>query len=270
LGPGIEFNYRDVYLMTSFQYRVGLSDKLNNHYFYSFGIAGLIGKKEKKKRLIEPPQIQNVVVVRDSDGDGIVDSADACPTIPGLAKYKGCPKPDRDKDGIADEEDNCPDVPGILRYKGCPIPDTDGDGINDDQDSCITTPGVRENHGCPLIKKEVKEKVDLAAKNIFFKTGSYELIPKSFSSLDGVVQILKENPSLKLSIEGHTDNVGTPLSNQTLSENRAKAVMQYFISKGIDRSRLSAAGYGQSKPIDENNTEEGRANNRRVELKLVN
>jgi OmpA-OmpF porin, OOP family len=269
IGLGLEFNYKDVYLTTSFQYRPSLSNKLNNHYFYSIGIAGLIGKREKKKRPVEPPKIQNVVTVKDSDGDGIIDSLDICPTIPGLAKYRGCPMPDRDKDGISDEEDKCPDVPGILKYQGCPIPDTDGDGINDEQDSCIRIPGVRENHGCPIIKKEVKEKIDLAAKNIFFKTGSFELLEKSFASLNNVVQILKDNPSLNLSIEGHTDNVGTIQSNQTLSENRAKAVMEYLVSKGVAQTRLTAAGYGQLKPIDTNTIPQGRANNRRVELKLT-
>lgn len=267
-GSGVEFNYKDVYFTTSVQYRPSISNKLNNHYFYSIGISGLIGKKENKKKIIKTQKTQTTVFVRDSDGDGIVDSADACPTIPGLFKYHGCPLPDRDKDGIADEDDNCPDISGVLKYHGCPIPDTDGDGINDEQDSCISIVGVRENHGCPLLKKEIRDKIDLAAKNIFFKTGSYELLPKSFSSLDEVVKILRENSSLFLSVEGHTDNVGTSQSNQILSENRAKAVKQYLISKGIDNSRLSAIGYGQTKPIDTNITHEGRAKNRRVELKL--
>jgi outer membrane protein OmpA-like peptidoglycan-associated protein len=269
IGPGIEVNYKDVYFNTNLQYRPSLSNKLNNHYFYSIGISGLIGKKQKKKRLVEPPKIQNVFIAKDSDGDGIVDSSDTCPTVPGLTKYRGCPIPDRDKDGISDEEDNCPDVPGILKYKGCPIPDTDGDGINDEQDSCIAVPGLKENQGCPVIKKDVKEKIELAAKNIFFKTGSFELLEKSFAPLDEVVKILKENSSLKLSIDGHTDNVGTIKSNQTLSENRAKAVMQYLIIKGIDQRRLTATGYGQLKPIDTNSTPESRANNRRVELILI-
>lgn len=120
----------------------------------------------------------------------------------------------------------------------------------------------------PLIQKEVKEKIDLAAKNIFFKTGSYELLPKSFLSLNEVVEILKQNPSLKLSIEGHTDNVGTPKSNQVLSENRANAVMQYLVSKGIDSNRISTIGFGQTRPIDTNETAHGRSNNRRVEFRL--
>jgi len=90
IGPGIEFNYKDVYLTTSFQYRVSLSNKLNNHYFYSIGIAGLIEKKEKKKRLVEPPKTQYVVVVTDRDGDGVVDSR-CMPYCPRSRKIPGVP-----------------------------------------------------------------------------------------------------------------------------------------------------------------------------------
>lgn len=295
IGPGIELNYKDVFLITSLQYRGSLSNNLNNHYFYSIGIAGLIGKKEKKSKNTTIPKVIDPPIARDRDGDGILDSVDACPTTPGLAKfqgcpdsdgdgiedrsdkcptvfgferYQGCPIPDRDKDGINDEEDQCIDVPGVIKYKGCPVPDTDGDSINDEMDSCVTIFGVKENKGCPLIEKEIKDKIDLVAKNIFFKTGSYEILPKSFGPLNEVVEILKQNPSFKLTIEGHTDNVGIPESNQILSENRAKAVMQYLIGEGIESSRLAAVGYGQVKPVDKNSTSKGRANNRRVEFKL--
>jgi len=268
LGPGVEINYKDVYFTTCIQYRPSLSNNINNHYFYSIGISGFIGKKQMKKDVVLIVQPQLINIARDSDGDGILDSSDACPSTPGLAKYQGCPLPDLDKDGIADEEDQCPNIPGILKYHGCPIPDTDSDGINDEQDSCKDVPGIPENHGCPLIKKEVKDKIDFAAKNIFFKTGSYELLEISFSSLDEVAKILNVNPSFTLTIEGHTDNVGTNQSNKKLSENRANAVMQYLISKGISKNRLSAIGYGQTRPVETNSTTEGRANNRRVELKL--
>ncbi|MFZ9387285.1 MAG: OmpA family protein [Chitinophagaceae bacterium] len=87
--------------------------------------------------------------IPDTDGDGINDDEDKCPTVPGLRKYQGCPIPDTDKDGINDEEDKCPTVPGIAKYQGCPIPDTDGDGINDEEDKCPTVPGLRKYQGCP-------------------------------------------------------------------------------------------------------------------------
>ncbi|HVZ95587.1 MAG TPA: OmpA family protein, partial [Chitinophagaceae bacterium] len=181
-----------------------------------------------------------------------------------MARYQGCPIPDTDKDGINDEEDKCPTVPGLARYQGCPIPDTDGDGVNDEEDKCPNLPGVKENQGCPLIKEEVKKRVDYAAQNILFVTGSYKLAPKSLKGLDEVVKILNDNPEMKLAIDGHTDNVGKEDRNQTLSENRANAVKQYFVSKGIAESRITAAGHGATMPIADNKTAAGRQKNRRV------
>jgi len=101
---------------------------------------------------------------------------------------------------------------------------------------------------------------------INFETGKAEIKPESQKIIDQIVQMMRDNPTLKISIEGHTDNVGTPQSNQTLSENRAKAVMNAIIAKGIEKNRLSAKGWGQTKPIADNQTEEGRAKNRRVEV----
>ena len=204
----------------------------------------------------------------DKDGDGIADKDDACPDVKGIAKYKGCPVPDKDKDGINDEEDKCPDVAGIARYQGCPIPDTDGDGINDEEDKCPNLAGVKENQGCPVISEEVKQKVNVAAKNILFITGSAKLQKKSFKGLDDVVAIMQENSEMKLAIDGHTDNVGSEESNQTLSDNRAASVKAYIVSKGIDESRITSAGHGELEPIADNKTAAGRQQNRRVELTL--
>jgi OmpA-OmpF porin, OOP family len=129
-------------------------------------------------------------------------------------------------------------------------------------------PGVRENNGCPAIKEEVVKKVTASAKNVFFVTGSAKLQTKSFKSLDEVVAILKEDAALKLDIEGHTDNTGTDKVNVPLSQNRAKSVYDYLVSKGIDAARLSSEGYGSSKPVADNKTAAGRTLNRRVEMKL--
>jgi OmpA-OmpF porin, OOP family len=101
---------------------------------------------------------------------------------------------------------------------------------------------------------------------INFASGKADIAPESAGIIDQIVQMMKDNPTLKISIEGHTDNVGTESANQALSEKRAKAVMDAVIAKGIDKSRLSFKGYGQSKPISDNTTEDGKAKNRRVEI----
>jgi outer membrane protein OmpA-like peptidoglycan-associated protein len=211
-----------------------------------------------------------VIASVDTDKDGVIDADDKCPTIAGSKKYNGCPIPDTDKDGINDEEDKCPTVVGYARYEGCPAPDSDNDGVNDDEDKCPTVAGIKENNGCPEIKKEIVEKVNYAAQRIQFNFAKADLLPASFTVLDNVVKILKENPELKLSIEGHTSSDGLLAVNMKLSQNRADNVKNYFISKGIDASRLTAKGFGPTQPINNGKTEAEKALNRRVELKLSN
>lgn len=208
----------------------------------------------------------------DRDGDGIPDNRDACPDMPGQAAYKGCPIPDTDKDGLNDVEDKCPTEAGPKENGGCPLPkpepDTDGDGVPDKEDKCPAEAGTKENNGCPVIKKEVIEKINFAARSIFFERGSDKLATSSYTSLNEVVTILNNNPSLHLLIDGYTDNTGKAITNLELSQKRANAVKKYLTDKGIASQRLSAIGHGSDKPIADNNTEEGRTQNRRVELKL--
>jgi outer membrane protein OmpA-like peptidoglycan-associated protein len=206
----------------------------------------------------------------DRDGDGIADADDKCPDAAGIAKYQGCPIPDTDGDGINDESDKCPTVAGTAKYEGCPVPDTDRDGVNDELDKCPTRAGDAANQGCPVIAKEVIEKVNFAAKNVFFATGSYKLLAKSNKSLDEVVALLKADESLMIDIDGHTDAQGSEESNQVLSDNRAGAVKNYLVSKGIAETRLKSAGYGELKPVADNTTSAGRAKNRRTEMVVRN
>ncbi len=292
LGLGLQIKIvENSFILLNSQYRVPVTDNSEYHLYHSLGFA----KTFARPKPVMPTVVIPVVV--DTDGDGIVDSLDRCPTIAGLAalkgcpdkdgdgiadiddacpdvagvaKYKGCPIPDTDGDGINDEMDKCPTVPGVARYQGCPIPDTDGDGVNDEEDKCPTRPGPVSNQGCPEIAKEVIEKVSFAAKNIFFATGKYKLLPKSFKSLDAVVDLLKADESLMLDIDGHTDAVGSDESNQVLSDNRAGSVKEYFLSKGIDASRLKSTGYGETKPVEDNSTAAGRAKNRRTEMTVRN
>jgi len=296
-GLGMKLNlFDDAHIFVTTQYRIPVTkETADYHFFNQFGIAGRIGNKKepKLKPLPEPPP----PVVVDTDKDGVPDSQDKCPTVPGLLKYQGCPIPDTDKDGINDEDDKCPTVAGLARYQGCPIPDTDKDGINDEEDKCPTQPGpasnqgcplvdtdkdgipdaddkcptvfgTPENQGCPAIKEETVKKIDYAAQNIYFATGKYVLLSKSFKGLDDVAAIMKENPQAQLTIDGHTDNVGSDAVNEKLSQNRANAVKAYLMKKGVAENRLNATGYGESKPVADNNTAAGRQKNRRVEMHL--
>ena len=196
----------------------------------------------------------------DTDNDGVADKDDKCPTEKGT--LNGCP--DTDNDGVADKDDQCPTEKGTLN--GCP--DTDGDGVADKDDQCPGEAGIAANNGCPELKQEVKEQIAFAAKNIQFQFGSYNILKKSHKALDAVVLVLKENPLLKLNIAAHADNAGIPERNMQLSEKRAKAVADYFQSKGIAADRITYKGFGDTQPIADNKTAKGKAINRRVEMKV--
>ena len=293
-GVGLQANFsKQTYIMLQAQYRFTLSKTvLRDNPFYSLGIATRIGSDEPK---VAPPPPPPVVVDRDGDGvldsldkcpdvagvaalqgcpdrdgDGIGDAEDKCPDVAGLAKYEGCPIPDTDGDGVNDEEDKCVSVKGLARYQGCPIPDTDNDGVNDEEDKCPSRPGPASNSGCPEIAKEVIEKVNFAAKNIFFATGSSKLLPKSFKSLNDVVALMKADETLRITIEGHTDATGSAEKNQALSEARAASVKAYLVSKGLAEDRATTAGFGPDKPVADNKTAAGRAKNRRTEMSVKN
>ncbi len=200
----------------------------------------------------------------DSDGDGIPDTEDECPNEAGLAEFNGCP--DSDGDGIPDKDDPCPNAAGSKEFNGCP--DTDGDGIADNEDVCPEVAGIKANNGCPEIKKEVLKVFEQALQGIQFETGKDVIKKSSYTILDNVVKVMKDNPTYNLDINGHTDNVGDPAKNQTLSENRAAAVLKYLSDKGVESSRMKAQGFGDTKPIADNKTAKGREQNRRVEFKV--
>ncbi|OSZ77104.1 hypothetical protein CAP36_11850 [Chitinophagaceae bacterium IBVUCB2] len=207
--------------------------------------------------------------VPDSDGDGINDELDKCPNQAGLAKYDGCPIPDSDGDGINDELDKCPNQAGVAKYDGCPIPDKDGDGINDDEDKCPDIAGLSSNNGCPEVPANVSKSLGASAQGISFGATNAKLTTKSYASLDQVVRMMNENPGLQIRIEGHTDNAGDDDANMKLSEDRAIAVKDYLISKGISENRITTEGFGETQPIADNNTASGRMKNRRIELRVA-
>ena len=206
--------------------------------------------------------------IPDTDHDGINDEEDSCKTISGIAKYHGCPIPDTDGDGVNDEEDSCKTIPGNAKYHGCPVPDRDHDGINDEEDHCPDQPGSIENNGCPVIKKEIVEKVQYAASNVMFQSSSSRLTRSSYQPLNELAGLLTMNPVLHLTIEGYTDNTGSVKYNLNLSQKRADAVKKYLVSKGINTDRIKSIGFGAEKPIGDNKTKKGKFLNRRVEFKL--
>jgi len=222
----------------------------------------------------------------DTDGDGIIDSEDACPTTAGKKDLKGCPDrdndgvadkddkcpdvagkkeyagcPDRDGDGIADNDDDCPEVKGLAQFKGCP--DTDGDGVPDNLDKCPEVFGVASNFGCPDVKKSEFFKV------VYFDINKSVAIAKYTKDLDEVVAIMNDHSDVSVSVEGNADETGTASYNLKLSEKRADYVINYLVKKGIAKDRLVKKFYGKTNPAADNKTAEGRALNRRVEIKTV-
>lgn len=202
----------------------------------------------------------------DSDNDGVPDHLDLCPTLAGLSGSNGCPFLDGDGDGVANENDLCPDFKGTPATKGCP--DSDGDGVSDPEDRCPYVAGPPGNKGCPEIKKEDRETIALAVRSVQFEFGSDRLTPVSKQSLDKVGVVLGKYPGQKVFILGHTDSKGSDAFNLKLSERRAIQCRQYLINKGIAADRLTAKGFGESKPVATNKTTEGQAKNRRVEFDL--
>lgn len=239
----------------------------------------------------------------DTDKDGIADYMDDCPTVAGLSSLKGCP--DSDKDGVADKDDECPDTPGLAGLKGCP--DSDGDGIADKNDKCPDTPkgykvnaggcpldsdhdgiideedkcpavaGTAANNGCPEEKEKKPEEVkrvpaqtDIKVDPIHFEVNKSRITAYSQAKLDKLVSVLNENPSFMVEISGHTDATASEKYNLNLSQERVDSVIAYLKSKGIDKSRVFATkALGETKPVANNETVEGRLQNRRAEFKLV-
>lgn len=211
----------------------------------------------------------------DSDADGVPDYKDECPDTPraayGLVDDKGCPI-DTDGDGVPDYLDECPDTPseakGHVDAKGCLL-DTDKDGVPDYLDECPTVPGVKYNKGCPELQKEVKTLLQKAMSGIEFETGKSVIKKQSFSILNQIAVTFIANPTYKVEIQGHTDNVGQAQMNKELSEKRAQAVRKYLIDAGVPATQLTAHGYGDERPIADNSTKAGRAKNRRVEFNIT-
>jgi outer membrane protein OmpA-like peptidoglycan-associated protein len=217
----------------------------------------------------------------DNDQDGLADDVDECPDQPedkdGFEDDDGCPDADNDNDGLADEVDKCPSDPedkdGFEDDDGCPDCDNDGDGVPecpDAIDKCPDKPAPNTADGCPKYKNVVvtKKKIEIK-QTVYFDTNKFTIKPVSFGLLNEVAQALKDNKTIKIRVEGHTDSRGRDKRNLKLSEGRANSVMQYLIGQGVDESRMVAKGYGEGVPIADNRTRRGREQNRRVEFVIT-
>lgn len=216
----------------------------------------------------------------DSDGDRISDELDACPREAGLAnadpKSHGCPPPpDTDGDGIVDSVDACPKLAGIIQpdpaQQGCP-PDADRDGIIDSLDACPNVAGEAYAHpqrrGCP--RAELEQGAIQINEPVQFAAGSAQILAESDALLSAIVQVLIQHAEIEhVVVEGHTDSSGSPRSNLELSRDRAAAVVKWLVARGISARRLASRGFGSTTPIDSNDTQEGRARNRRVEFRVL-
>lgn len=242
-------------------------------------VARIGGNLPFERASIEPRVPERVVPEDDTDADGFLDADDNCPLIKEDFKREkdGCPETDEDRDGIDTSVDACPEVPedkdNLDDTDGCPEEDADGDGFADGEDKCPKEPGVRNNDpaklGCPQFIERTNTEVKLV-KQIEFEFQSATISASSFPILEEIAKLLSTNQDIKqLRIEGHTDNVGDPKFNQGLSVRRAGAVRDYLVQRGkVKASRLSFVGFGQTKPIAPNDTDAGRAKNRRVELHI--
>jgi len=215
----------------------------------------------------------------DSDGDGVCDGIDKCPDTPKGATVdaQGCPH-DEDGDGVWDGIDQCPGTPRgcTVDARGCPA-DADSDGVCDGVDRCPNTPpGVKvDAYGCPIeitwMERQLLDVGVIRSRTRYFATGKSTLDSSSAPTLDSLAVILSQYPDLKLEIGGHTDNVGSAAKNQTLSDARAKTLLDYFTRKHPKiAANMTAKGYGMSQPVAPNSTAKGRGMNRRVELKVLN
>lgn len=219
----------------------------------------------------------------DKDGDKVPDAEDACPDVVGApnesSSKRGCP-PDGDADGIIDAEDRCPkeagtDSPDPSRV-GCPADtDTDGDGIIDRLDACPGEKGPEHSepakNGCAKVNKvfRVEGEQIVLLQQIRFVSARDIVDAESEKVLDELARLLVEHPEIaRVAVDGHTDNAGPEAANIALSQRRAIAVMKGLIARGIDARRLEARGFGPRRPIAPNDTDEGRAKNRRVEFQI--
>jgi OOP family OmpA-OmpF porin len=281
-GGGVKF-YLNRYIMLRLEARDVISHKQGEiEYLASHNPEVLVGLtftlgREKDKPPAKPP----VVSVSDRDADGFADDLDRCPdlaeTINAYQDDDGCPELDSDSDTFWDEQDTCPnEAETVNAYQdddGCPEADRDGDGFWDDQDSCPdeaeTANGYQDQDGCADELPEAVKAFTGVIKGITFDTNKDTIRKSSFPTLDRAVDVLSEHPDVRIQVIGHTDNTGERDHNIELSQRRAESVKTYLVERGIKADRITTDGVGPDQPLETNDTKAGRANNRRIEFKII-
>ncbi len=217
----------------------------------------------------------------DNDEDGLKDSKDRCANdaedFDGFEDKDGCPDADNDRDGFIDTRDRCPDDPedfdGYADKDGCPEEYDDGDGIPEAQDACPREPetvnGFEDADGCPDELPAEVQRFTGIIRGITFETGKDVIRSSSERTLSESLAVLEQYPDLRMEVQGHTDSVGDDDGNLDLSQRRADAVVRWFVDHGADPARLRAIGYGETLPVADNDSDAGRAENRRVEFRLL-
>ena len=223
------------------------------------------GIPDNKDRCPEEAGTEALQGCPDGDGDGVADIDDICPDIAGMAEMNGCP--DTDGDGVSDNEDKCPEIAGDVANGGCPWADTDGDGVLDNIDACKDQKGTIYNNGCPELSKEIFDTLNKFGLRINFAANSDKILGKKTQNiLYQIKELLEENPEGILIIEGYASSDGDDAYNIELSIKRAQSVKAYLIKIGVLKDRLEVRGLGEAEPISDNESQEGRAENRRVQF----
>lgn len=288
-GITVQTEYRNAFEIFGTNY---LQHQIGVSYQFGSGDMDKDGVPDKKDECPEVPGLKEYNGCPDTDGDTVIDKKDTCPEIPGKVEYNGCP--DTDGDGIADPDDACVELPGTPEMNGCP--DTDGDGVSDDTDTCIDEVGPLENNGCPWpdadndgvadkddlckdeagavanngcpeLSDEIMKTINDRGAKINFAASSDKILGKKMRTiLLEIRDILVENPKGNLLIEGYASADGSEDFNTELSVRRAETVRDLLVSLGISEARLQVKGLGETAPIGDNESPEGRAENRRVQF----
>jgi OOP family OmpA-OmpF porin len=223
------------------------------------------GIPDNKDRCPEEAGTEALQGCPDGDGDGVADIDDICPDIAGMAEMNGCP--DTDSDGVSDNEDKCPEIAGDIANGGCPWADTDGDGVLDNIDACKDEKGTIVNNGCPELSKEILATLNKFGLRINFPANSDKILGKKTQNiLYQIKELLEEYPGDILIVEGYASSDGDDAYNIELSIKRAQAVKAYLVKIGVSKDRLEVRGLGEAEPISNNESKEGRAENRRVQF----